>query len=138
MRPHRLALTLAAALFACDAGAVNLLQVYQEALANDPVYASARAQLQAGHERLPQGRAGLLPSVGVNGSWTRQDTDATLSALPGDVNASAGANVNTYTVSLAQPLFRWANWEQYQQGRLAVAASEAQFEQARHRLISMC
>jgi outer membrane protein len=135
MRPHRLALTLAAALFACDAGAVNLLQVYQEALANDPVYASARAQLQAGQERLPQGRAGLLPSVGVNGSWTRQDTDATLSAQPGDVNASAGANVNTYTVSLAQPLFRWANWEQYQQGRLAVAASEAQFEQARQDLV---
>jgi outer membrane protein len=109
--------------------------VYQEALANDPVFASARAQAQAGQERLPQGRAGLLPSVGVSGSWTRQDTDATLSAQPRDVNASAGANVNTYTVSLAQPLFRWANWQQYQQGRLGVAVSEAQFEQARQDLI---
>jgi outer membrane protein len=133
MRTSRLALLLATALFACDAGAITLFQVYQEALANDPVFAAARAQQQAGQERLPQGRAALLPAVGVNGSWTRQETDATLSGQPRDIGV--GANINTYTVSLAQPLFRWANWEQYQQGKLAVAVSEAQFEQARQDLI---
>jgi outer membrane protein len=132
MRLTRPALLFAAALFASHAGAANLLQVYREALTNDAAFASARAALQAGAERLPQGRAGLLPTLGANGSYGRSETDATVTGLPRELRA--GATVKTYTVSLAQPLVRWANWEQYQQGRLQTAVSEAQFEQARQDL----
>jgi outer membrane protein len=38
-------------------------------------------------------------------------------------------------VSLTQPLFRWANWKQYQQGKLQTAISEAEFAQAQQDLI---
>ena len=104
------------------AHAVDLVQTYQQALANDPVYQSARYALRAGEEKITQGRAGLLPNVGVGGSYTRS----------GDAMQNSA---NTYTLQLTQPLLRMANWEAYQQGKLSVASSEAQFAQARQDLI---
>ena len=129
---NKLLVTLITGIFlSIDAQSMDLLQVYQQALANDPVFAGARASLAAGREKIPQGRAGLLPTLGVGGSYTRTDSTSDISGLVSERNA----NTNTYTISLAQPLFRPANWEQYQEGKLSAAASEAQFAQARQDLI---
>ncbi|MFS0754956.1 TolC family outer membrane protein [Noviherbaspirillum sp. 1P10PC] len=133
MRLSRLAALFATTLFACQTQAADLLQVYREALANDAVFASARAALTAGAERAPQGLAGLLPNIGVTGSYVRTDGTVDISSL--NVRRDSGATVNSYTVSLAQPLLRWANWETYQQGKLLTAVSEAQFAQAQQDLI---
>jgi outer membrane protein len=131
MRNTFVATLITSALLSLDAHAIDLLQVYREALANDAVYASARATLSAGQERITQGRAGLLPTVGLGGSYNRTDADITAAG----VAANRNFNSNGYTLSLSQPLFRWANWEVYQQGKLSVAASEAQFAQAQQDLI---
>jgi outer membrane protein len=131
MRNTVIATLITGALLSLDAHAIDLLQVYKEALANDAVYASARATLSAGQERTTQGRAGLLPTVGVGGSYTRFNGDVSVAGL----DSSRSSTSRGYTISLAQPLFRWANWEQYQQGKLSVAASEAQFAQAEQDLI---
>jgi outer membrane protein len=45
-------------------------------LANDPQYASARSSLTAGQEKSVQGRAGLLPTIGLNGSDTRSRVES--------------------------------------------------------------
>ncbi|RJG03774.1 TolC family outer membrane protein [Noviherbaspirillum sedimenti] len=127
MRPTLIASLLAAGLLSLNAHALDLLQVYQEAQANDPVYASARATLAAGQEKETQGRAGLLPTVGLSGSYTRSEQES--------ATLSRNVRSNSHSISLSQPLFRWANWEQYQQGKLSVAASEAQFAQAQQDLI---
>src|SRR5258706_15855996 len=53
-----------AAAFACvalPAGAEDLVQVYRDAQRYDAVYGAARFSLEAGRERIPQGRALLLP-----------------------------------------------------------------------------
>ena len=131
MRNTVIATLITGALLSLDAHAIDLLQVYREALANDAVYASARATLSAGLERITQGRAGLLPTVGVGGNYTRFNGDLSVAGL----DSSRSSTSRGYTVSLSQPLFRWANWEQYQQGKLSVAASEAQFAQAEQDLI---
>jgi len=131
MRNTVIATLIASAFLSLNAHAIDLLQVYKEALANDAVYASARATLAAGSEKITQGRAGLLPVIGVGGSYSRTDSEAVSSG----VGISRDGRSNGYTVSLSQPLFRWANWQQYQQGKLSVAASEAQFAQAQQDLI---
>jgi len=128
MRNSVIAMLLAGALVSLNAHAADLLQVYRDALASDATYASARAALTAGEEQAVQGRAGLLPSVALSGAYTRNNLD--ISSLP-----SSTYNGNGYTLSLSQPLFRAANWEQYQEGKLSVAASEAQFAQAQQDLI---
>ncbi|WP_151636538.1 TolC family outer membrane protein [Noviherbaspirillum aerium] len=131
MRKTVLATLLAGSFLSLNAHAIDLLQVYREALANDAVYASARATLAAGQEREVQGRAGLLPQIGVGGNVNR--TNADISAAGAEIGRNFTAR--GYSVSLSQPLFRVANWEQYQQGKLSVAASEAAFAQAQQDLI---
>jgi outer membrane protein len=129
--PAMLAVGGLMAVCVAPAHAINLLQVYQEALANDPVYTSARYTLSAGEERSTQGLAGLLPVVGASGNYTRNSSTFSTAA-----QSSSSSSVSSgYTLTLTQPLLRWANWETYQQGKLSVAASEAQFAQAQQDLV---
>ncbi|KIF81783.1 TolC family outer membrane protein [Noviherbaspirillum autotrophicum] len=132
MRKSLVATLIAGTFLTLNAHATDLLQVYQEALANDAQYASARAALAAGQEKTTQGRAGLLPTIGASGSYGRTGVDANVGGVdrPHTNFTSSG-----YTVALSQPLFRVANWEQYQQGKLLVAVSEAQFGQVQQDLI---
>lgn len=130
MRTSLIATLIAGAFASFNAHALDLLQVYKEALANDAQYASARATLTAGQEREVQGRAGILPTIGLSGSYSR-------TAQGGSTFAGTDPDFDSrgYTLSLSQPLFRMTNWETYQQGKLSVAASEAQFAQAQQDLI---
>ena len=128
MRNFVIAPLLACAFVSLNAHAVDLLQVYRDAIGNDPVIASARATREAGQERGVQARAGLLPTVGASGSYTKINA--------GSDFGSIDYKLNTYTLALSQPLFRLANWETYQQGKLGVAATEAQYAQAQLDLIT--
>ena len=124
------ALALAVGLTAAGAAAADLEQVYRDALAYDAALASARASREAGLEKLPQGRALLLPSLSVTGNTTWNDL--TLKHLNPDV--SRGYNSNGWQAQLTQPLFRWQNWVQYKQGELQTTLSEAQYQLARQDL----
>ncbi len=128
-----IALMLAGLAVAGPAGAADLLSVYREAVGYDAQFASARAALDAGREKLPQGRSGLLPTIGLGANSTWNDTDTTRRST--GVNTDTNFNSNGWTVSLTQPLFRWQNWVTYNQAELAVAVSEAQFEAAKMDLI---
>ena len=119
--------------FAAPAFGQSLLQVYRDALANDAVYAAARAQYQANQEKIPQARAGLLPSVALTGNITNGRSESDYPAPTPSV--SADGTSRGYTLSLTQPLFRWQAWESFEQSKLAVVAAEAQFEQSRQDLI---
>ena len=113
--------------------AADLLEVYRDAQAFDAPYAAARAARDAGLEKLPQGRAGLLPTLGLSANTTRNDLESKSRAT--GLTSRADYNSHGWSVSLSQPLFRWQNWVGYQQGELAAASAEAQFAQARQDLI---
>ena len=66
----RLAIALALCGLPLSAFAQNLLQVYQDARTYDAQYAAARHALEAGREKLPQGRALVLPNVNLSASAT--------------------------------------------------------------------
>jgi outer membrane protein len=112
----------------------DLMAVYRDAIAYDAQYASARASLEAGREKLPQGRAGLLPTIGLAASTTWNDIDTTR-RVAGATETNTKYNNNGWTVTLSQPLFRWQNWVAYTQSELAVVQAEAQFGLARQELI---
>ncbi len=137
MQKPLLAVLIASAFFSVNAQAADLIQVYQQALANDAAYASARASLAAGQERVHQGRAGLLPQVGLDGNFLKNDQDSSpFNESPTVPGSSRNFNTNTHTLTLSQPLFRWANWQTYQQSKLQQAIAEAQFAQAQQDLIT--
>lgn len=101
--------------------ATDLLQSFRDALANDATYAMAKANRDAGLEKLPQGRSALLPNItlSANTAWNNLQ------------NMSDGFrtkyNSNGYSVQLTQPLFNWPAWQGFKQGQLLAAQSEAQF-----------
>jgi outer membrane protein len=134
MRKPIIAALFAGVFVSVNTYAIDLVQVYQEALANDATYASARSALAAGQEKGVQGRAGLLPTVGLSGSYARQNAKTESENLADPIQSGPFLS-KQYTLSLSQPLFRVANWESYQQGKLSVALSEAQFAQAQEDLI---
>ncbi|MET0981321.1 MAG: TolC family protein, partial [Telluria sp.] len=120
MQKSLIAVLLASAFVSLNAHAIDLIQVYQQALANDATYASARASLAAGRERVTQGRAGLLPTIGLSGSTIKNDSEFTpfnegetvvVAGVP-TVVRGGGSNLTTseYTLALSQPLFRWDRW----------------------------
>ena len=148
MQKPLLAVLLASAFFSLNASAADLIQVYQQALANDATFASARASAAAGRERITQGRVGLLPTVGITGSSIKNDRDGSpwnegqLATNPNTnitsrvLGSATNARTTEYTIGLTQPLFRWDRWETYQQSKLQQAISEAQFAQAQQDLIT--
>src|SRR5690606_42096832 len=86
MRARPLAATLVLALGAwCGAATVqaqDLLQIWRDALANDPTYDPARASYRASIEQLPHARPGLLPAVRAEHSGRYDETRATRSSAP--------------------------------------------------------
>ncbi|MDK3024930.1 TolC family outer membrane protein [Cupriavidus taiwanensis] len=121
------------------ASAADLLQVYRDAQANDAQFASARSQLLATREKLPQGRAGLLPQVVGTAGANRTKLDQTASLPIGGAPSASGTrffNNNNWQLQLSQPLFRWDRWETYKQGELAALAGEVSFHQAELDLIT--
>jgi outer membrane protein len=128
-----LLLTLAAA--AQPAAAEDLLQVFRDSQRYDATYSAARNTLAAGRERLPQGRALLLPTLNLSANTTRsridvQSSDPTLSPSFLRTPESGG-----YTLTFTQPIFRAQNFMQYQQSEFQVRQAEATFGQASQDLI---
>ncbi|HEY8250237.1 MAG TPA: TolC family outer membrane protein [Burkholderiales bacterium] len=117
------------------AGAEDLMQVYREAQRSDAVYAAARHSVDAGRERLPQGRALLLPTLNLsaNAQRTRAEVDSRDPSIsPSFIRYPESAS---YTLTFTQPLFRYQNWLQYEQGGHQVRQAEATFAQAYQDLI---
>ncbi len=129
----KLAWLLVSPLIATPLYAVDLMQVYRDAQSNDPTFAAARATLEAGQEKRPQARAGLLPSLSLSGNTTWNENE--LSSHNGPTFAKPNYNSNGYQVTLSQPLFRWQNWIAYDQSKMQVAQAEANFGLARQDLI---
>lgn len=126
------ALVLAFSLTTPSFGA-DFATVYRQAIEHDSTFAEARAKFEAAQEKIPQGRAGLLPSVALsaNSTQNRQEIDNRRTGVTNNWNF----NSNGYTLSLTQPLFRWQNWLGYDQSKLVVAQAEAALANARQDLI---
>ena len=100
--------------------AADLMDIYQEAVDQDAQYAAARAEHRAAQERIPQGRAGLLPTVSFSGLLRRQLINTSRS--PEVTNDRSGL-----TITATQPLFRMENFVAYEQSKIQVMQADSQF-----------
>lgn len=119
---------IAALLAAGSVQAADLFAIYQEALAKDARYQAARAAYQAAQERLPQGRAGLLPQASFNYNRNRNEVDSS-------VRGRQDYTSDQWSVSASQPLFRMQNFIAYEQSKIQVEQAESQFGTATQDLI---
>ena len=120
---------------ALPVAAQDLQQVYRDAKGYDAQFAAARYALQAGLEKLPQGRALILPTLNLSGSATntRIETDPHNSSVA-PVTLRDGRAYG-YSLSFSQPIYRPQNVLQYSQAEFQVKQAEAIFGQASQDLI---
>jgi outer membrane protein len=131
MNRRLLAVALAAA-FAAQAGpaaaAMDLMDVIRAATEIDPVVASARAQLAAIQERVPQAQAALKPTLNAT-------ANANFNVLDTSVARTRDWDAQSLGLLASVPVYRPANREVVRQSELSVQVAEAQLAQARQDLI---
>jgi outer membrane protein len=121
LRPAAVAAALAC--LAAAAHAEDLLQIYREAQKQDPAIAAARSQWEATQERVPQARAGLLPSLSAQGQANVNYYDAQFNTDPKTkVNQNYG--FGSLVFSASQPLYRPQNVVVLDQAREIVTQSD--------------
>ncbi len=124
---------LAALAFAAPSHAADdLMTIYREALANDATFQAAKAAQIAGQERLPQGRALLLPSASLSAATQYNDVTSKNSLLASSPNPY---NTNNYQFTVTQPIYRAQNWARYEQAKYAVQQTDAVFGTAMQEVI---
>jgi outer membrane protein len=119
---QRLSTLLVVALFAGNAGAEDLMQVYREAQLNDPALAAARANWTATQERVPLARAELLPKVSADASAYLSDGRTDFSGgVPVTANSYSNAGL---TIQASQPLYNKQRTVAYDQAKRVVEQAD--------------
>jgi outer membrane protein len=119
----RTAAFAALACLATAAHAEDLLQIYREAQKQDPLIAAARSQWEATQERVPQARAGLLPSLSAQGQANVNYYDAQFNTDP-KAKVSQNYGFGSLVFSASQPLYRPQNVVVLDQAREIVTQSD--------------
>ncbi|WP_245004470.1 TolC family protein [Paraburkholderia sacchari] len=108
--------------------AESLGQCALDALPADSTFLAAMDSQRAGLEREPQGRAGLLPQIGVQQLINRNGV-----RIPGQ--SVPGYSTVGFTITLHRPLFDLQAWENWQEGRLLAADADIELAEARQNLL---
>ena len=130
MRRTQLATMVAGALLTMNAQALDLMEALNAAQAYDSQFMSARATREASAEKLPQGRSGLLPSVALTGSISKNDSEYSTRLFQ-----SGSTKPQNLQIQLKQPIFNMASFDLFSQGKLQTAIGDVQFEQAKMDLL---
>ena len=120
--------------------AESLLEVYQQALQSDPRIHEAEARRLAALEAEPQARGLYLPQIGIDGSWTRQDSSGTSifedsSGLPASLDTKTDSETTQWQLGLRQTIFRWDQIVGMRRADKIVAKAEADREAAQQDLV---
>ncbi|HSD97152.1 MAG TPA: TolC family outer membrane protein [Sulfuricaulis sp.] len=117
--------------FSVPATGDDLLELYRQAKTSDPAWLAAQAGYKAGIEKAPQGRALLLPTLGLSASKSESDQQVTLPTSSNTYHYGTDA----YTIQVTQPLYNKQNAAVYAQGLAGANQSELELETARQDLI---
>ena len=135
------ALALTATAFSASAIAQNapmmdLQQIYQAALEQDANIRASRASADAGRERLPQARAGLMPSLSASAGRNTNDLNTTAPNLLGKTTTTNDQYFSdNRTLQLRQPLMNMQRWLQFEQAKSVVAEAEATLDRDLQNLV---
>lgn len=130
-----IALISAHALAPALAHADDLMQVFRDARGYDAQYGAARYALQAGLEKFPQGRALILPTLGMTASGTATNVDIEGKGTIAAPSANRNFSTLAYQLTFTQPVYRPQNFVQYSQAEYQVKQAEAVFGLAAQDLV---
>ncbi|SDX77382.1 TolC family outer membrane protein [Nitrosomonas halophila] len=114
-----------------QAQAMGLLEAYEEALRNDPVFRSAVHENEAGQQSAEIGLSGLLPTLSI--THAHGINRGTISQ--GGISEPLDFNNEVTTLALRQPLLNLEAVAGYRQGIAEANSSQARFAGHTHLLI---
>ena len=128
--------------FSVTTGALadDLTQVYQQALANDPLVNQAKAQRDAAFEGISISRANLLPQISGSMSYTTSTTESAQTVGTNAENLQVltyeiDADSIDYGISLSMSLYDHANWVGLDRAEKVAEQSDAQLAASMQDLI---
>ena len=106
----------------------NIIEIYEEALENDPTFKAAEYSYLSDKELVVQGRASLLPSLTLSGStnWNEYYQNDELQQEYNSFSKSA---------RISQPLFRLDSWFNFNRSKSLSNAAESDFAYQQQNLI---
>ncbi len=111
--------------------AADLMDVYYQALENDPIYKAAYSTYMSKAEAIPQAQSALLPQLGMNGRLTRNQFIVQDTAFNGNLIY----NGHQLMLNASQAIFNLQAWDNIQQAKASVKAAQAQYNDAAQNLI---
>lgn len=128
----RLAPLLLCSIVIAVAQADNLVQVYQQAYKSDPTFAQAQSTWHSQQMNLPIARAGYLTQVGVTGAtgWNYNSGPIT-----NNLGQDESSWQNSFGLTLSQPIFNVATWEQIKGAGATVKSATATYLAAEQTLM---
>lgn len=129
--------SLIASIITSNALAVNLVEVYKQALSSDPTFKAARAKWLADRETLNISRSALFPQLSANGGISRNY----LAAITTSTTSYTGSYVNTYGkqsnygLQLSQSIFDFGKWATIWRSQALAKKAEVTFLAAAESLL---
>ncbi len=113
----------------------TLMDIYQQALANDVELASALSANKAAQEIIEQGKALYRPSINFNSTANNSHTD--IRFLDSNIQGDGRADFNSYraAVEARQPIYRKQNLVQIDQAKTQVSQADKQYHLSQQSLI---
>jgi outer membrane protein len=123
--------------FAGASQAQSLSDIYDMARGYDATYQSAKAQYDANLAKADQGKAQLLPTVGLSAGATRSQRTQNPEVQASSTTTASNFSYTTQTagINATQPLYRPANLATYRQSQKGLELAEAALNQAEQDLI---
>ncbi len=137
------AVMTAVVLASLSAHADDLMQVYNQALDADPIFAQAQSTWKSQKMNLPIAEAGYLPQVTVNANATRDYTNTVPNSSLNLPTSATGTTTDGdgytwqygYTISLDQPIFNFVAWAAIKNADATVKSATASYLAAQQSLI---
>ena len=116
------------------AQAADLIDIYRQALENDPTFKAAYSTFMSNSEALPQARAALLPQLTLGAAASHSVLSVDVPG-PDGLNGAQVYNTNLWKINASQAIFNYQSWASIQQAKASVKSAHATFNNAAQDLI---
>ena len=114
--------------------AADLMDVYHQALENDPQFKGAYSTFMSITETIPQARSTLLPQLTLGAQAAHNYLNVDVPGVDG-LNGTEIYNSTAWKVNASQAIFNYQSWNQVQQAKASVKAAHASFNNAAQELM---
>lgn len=113
----------------------DLIDIYQQALANDPTFKQAYSTYMSAREQMPQAMSSLLPLISMTANANYIDYKVKSGNTLLGSERHDGYNQNDFTLNLQQPLLNYSYWLGLKKANHSVKKALATYDNASQDLI---